>query len=144
MSCAVNRLSSSWPIAWRQVFLVLAIIAVAFKVAVPAGFMTAASAQADEPTFALVLCTAQGAVTIDASGQPFADHEQAPEPRHESPCAFAANAAPVALPNLIDATPVEFTAYVVPALRTARPAATPGRGLAAPPLPARGPPYLLI
>ena len=49
----------------RHVYLTLAMLAVALKVLIPAGFM-AAPAKASELPFAIVLCTSQGMVTVDA------------------------------------------------------------------------------
>lgn len=121
----------------RGVFMTLAALALALKVAIPAGYMTRPAATDDLP-FALVLCTAQGAVAIQPDGQ------GAPEPaaNHASPCLFAGHGAMAPPLGLSIATPVTFVVY-----RAAQPRRlvdlAPGRGLAAPPLPARGPPSLL-
>ncbi|WP_374576845.1 DUF2946 family protein [Phenylobacterium sp.] len=138
----MNRFASTEPNRLRRVWLTLAMLAVALKVMIPAGFMTAGPQEADLP-FALVLCTAQGAVTVDPGDLP-GHSDDAPTERHDSPCAFAGHGAPLSLPNLIDAVRVEFVAYRAPAAVPVRQAVAPGRGLAAPPLPARGPPSLLI
>ena len=121
---------------WRRACMTLAVLALALKVAVPAGFMVEARADAAP---AIVLCTAQGAVTIKAA----IDHHGAPEApvksAHDSPCAFAGHGAAFVAAEPLVVGLVEHAAYAplapVPAVD-----AVPGRGLSAPPLPARGPP----
>ncbi len=128
----------------RHVYLTLATLAVALKILIPPGFM--AGPQVGDLPFALVLCTAQGAVTVAPGDAPagHADHDKAPaDSAHDSPCVFAGHGLNAAPPNLIDVAAVEFVAYPY------RPHAdiadlAPGRGLTGPPLPARGPPSLLI
>lgn len=125
--------------------MVLAALALAIKVMIPAGFMTASPA-ADEIPFALVLCTSQGAVTVqpgDLAASSHGDQGSAPDTAHDSPCAFAGHGAGAPPPNLLDARSVEFVAYRAPAAAQIVHMA-PGRGLSAPPLPARGPPIRLI
>jgi hypothetical protein len=125
--------------------MVLAALALAIKVMIPAGFMTAPRS-ADELPFTLVLCTAQGAVTVqadDLATQTHDDQDSGKRAAHDSPCAFAGHGAGAPPPNLLDARDVEFVAYLAPAAVQVVHRA-PGRGLAAPPLPARGPPALLI
>lgn len=128
----------------RGIFLMLAALALALKVMIPAGFMTA-PAPTDGVPFALVLCTAQGAVVVESdAAQPHdGDQDRGGGAAHDSPCAFAGQAAGAPPPNLLDARAVEFVAYRAPAAVQVVHLA-PGRGLAAPPLPARGPPALLI
>jgi hypothetical protein len=127
---------------WRHVCLSLATLAIALKVLVPAGFM-AAAAPADALPFALVICSGHGPLTV-APGEALTSHQKSPSGKttHDSPCAFAGHGAGAPAPNLIDTVTVEFVAY-----RAAQNAPlvdlAPGRGLAAPPLPARGPPILL-
>lgn len=124
--------------------MMLAALALAIKVMIPAGFMTAPPST-DELPFTLVLCTAQGAVTVqsDDLAAPIHDDQGSGESAaHDSPCAFAGNGAGAPPPNLLDARTVEFVAYRAPAAVQIIHRA-PGRGLAAPPLPARGPPTLL-
>lgn len=128
----------------RHVFLTLAVLAVALKVMIPAGFMAGPSTN-DLP-FALVLCTSQGAMVV-SSGDALpghSDHDKAPaDAAHDSPCAFAGHGIAAAPPVLADAGAVAFIAYdFKPA--PAAPDLAPGRGLTGPPLPARGPPTRLI
>lgn len=128
--------------AWSHACLVLAVLAIGLRVLTPAGFMVAAPTN-DLP-FALVVCTGQGAMTVEP-GEALPDHGgKAPdaERSQDGPCAFAGHAADVQAPNLLDVAPVEFVAYRVPAISLPLDLA-PGRGLAAPPLPARGPPTLV-
>lgn len=127
------------------IFMVLAALALAIKVMIPAGFMTAPPAS-DELPFALVLCTSQGAVTVqpgDLAAPSHDDKGSTPDSAHDSPCAFAGHGAGAPPPNLLDARSVEFVAYRAPAAAQIVHLA-PGRGLSAPPLPARGPPAQLI
>lgn len=126
----------------RGIFLMLAALAVALKVMIPAGFMTRI-ASPDLP-FALVLCTAQGAVTVEP-GQAAPRHDDRGDAAdHDSPCAFAGHATAAPAPSPIATGVIEFVAYRPHLAPTAPIDLTPGRGLAAPPLPARGPPSLLI
>lgn len=116
----------------RGVWMTLATLALVVKIAIPAGFMVA---ETSSSPFPLVLCTAQGAVILD-SGAP-ADHK-APQ-GHEAPCAFTGHGAAFVAPVLVGETLVHAVSY-----ETASPAlaadVSPGRGLVAPPPPARGPP----
>ena len=128
----------------RGVCLTLAALAIALKVLIPAGFMTAAPIN-DLP-FALVLCTGQGAMVI-APGDALPgekDPGMADRETHNTPCVFAGQALGAPAPNLLDVTRVEFVTYTRTSAPVSPVALAPGRGLAAPPLPARGPPSLLI
>ena len=128
----------------RSVCLMLAVIAVALKVAIPVGFM--AAAPANDLPFPLVLCTAQGAMVV-APGAPLPGHddkETGQTKAHDSPCVFAGHGLGAPGPNLLDATHVEFVAYHIQGPSAPAVVLAPGRGLAAPPPPARGPPSLLI
>ncbi|WP_332772775.1 hypothetical protein [Phenylobacterium sp.] len=122
----------------RGIFLMLAALAVALKVMIPAGFMTR-TATNDLP-FALVLCTDQGAVKVELQTAP--DHGDVAD--HDSPCAFAGHTTAAPAPSPIATGVVEFVAYRRHLAPSAPVDLTPGRGLAAPPLPARGPPSLVI
>ncbi|MDB5455346.1 MAG: hypothetical protein JWP92_931 [Caulobacter sp.] len=122
----------------------LAALAVVFKVVIPAGFMTAPAAKNGLP-FALVICTGQGPLVVqpgDAIGH-HDDGDPADRAAHDSPCAFAGQGVAAPPPNLVEVATVDFVAYR-PAVFPSRASTAPGRGLAAPPLPARGPPSLLI
>lgn len=118
-------------------WLMAALLAVALRVLVPQGYM--ADHRNDLP-FALVICTAQGAVAQDASRFP-----QPEAPAHDSrkpaPCAFAGLGA---APPLTCAAPPQPAGFmVIAAPRLSPVAARPGQGLAAPPPPATGPPLLI-
>jgi hypothetical protein len=128
---------------WRQVLLTLAILAVALKVLIPPGFM--AAAPSNDLPFAIVLCTAQGALTI-GPGESLPAHGKSDQPAkssHDSPCVFAGHGLGAPPPTPADLGPAEFVAYRAPVASTP-PGLAPGRGLTGPPLPARGPPSLLI
>ena len=128
---------------WRGVQLALVALALAVKLVIPAGFMVGAP-QAGAG-FPLVLCTSQGTVVIaakDGFGQTHAP-DKAPDDKssHDHPCVFGGHGVATAPALALIATPVEFAHYrLTPAAPT--PTLAPGRGLAAPPLPARGPPLI--
>lgn len=131
--------------AWRHVYLTLAMLAVALKVAIPAGFM-AAPAHAGELPFAIVLCTSQGMVTVDANqalpgaaDKGHADGGHAADQDDHSPCAFAGHGLGAPAPALIDLGLAHPVGYDLDLPQTHESVA-PGRGLSGPPLPARGPP----
>ncbi|MEH0195295.1 DUF2946 family protein [Caulobacter sp. CCNWLY153] len=127
----------------RAVFMTLAALAVALKVLIPAGFMTAPEPRNGLP-FALVLCTGQGAKVV-APGERLDHKKGSDEKPANAPCAFAAlGVAMGAPPADLAVAPVEFVAYAAQPQPTRVVHLAPGRGLAAPPLPARGPPSLLI
>ena len=122
----------------RHVWLTMATLAIAFKIIIPPGFM-AGPPTSDLP-FALVLCTAQGAmIATDTDGH---DTDKAPTSA-DAPCLFAGLAAAPPPPVLTDPGAIEFVAYDFRPQAVA-PDLTPGRGRPAPPLPARGPPTQLI
>lgn len=126
------------PIA-RDAFLVLATLAIALKIMLPAGFMPGATPVHGLP-FALVLCTAEGAKVV----QPGESHKTSDEPAsatHDQPCPFAVQGAAVPPPTVATLGQTLAVAYVetpVPPVRTL----APGRGLAAPPPPKTGPPSI--
>jgi hypothetical protein len=125
--------------AWvRGLALSLAVMAITLKIMIPAGFMAGPSSLGSAP---LVLCTAQGMMLVDPSDLPSQDPTN-PAPGKSSsdvPCAFAGHGVSGLIANTLATGAVETVAYLA-----ARPLATqnvtPGRGLAAPPPPARGPP----
>lgn len=126
------------PIA-RDAFLVLATLAIALKIMLPAGFMPGATPVNGLP-FALVLCTADGAKVV----QPGEAHKTSDEPAgatHDQPCPFAAQGALVPPPTVASVGETLAVAYVEAPVPLARSIA-PGRGLAAPPPPKTGPPSI--
>jgi len=127
----------------RETFLVLATLAIVLKILIPAGFMTAPEPRNGLP-FALVLCTGQGLMVAEP-GAPLGEKHGSPADRagHDTPCPFAAQATPAPPPSDLIIARVEFVTFQ-PAPPVKRVHLAPGRGLAAPPLPARGPPSLLI
>lgn len=133
------------PRVWRHVYLTLAALAVALKVMIPPGFMP--GTPSNDLPFAIVLCTAQGAVTVESGGALPGEHggsgEAPTKSAHDSPCAFAGHGVGAPLPDLHEVGQAQFVTYqaLFPSLS---PDLAPDRGLAGPPLPARGPPVLLI
>ncbi|PHY22442.1 hypothetical protein CSW59_01250 [Caulobacter sp. BP25] len=125
--------------------MTLAALAVALKVMIPAGFMTAPDSRNGLP-FALVLCTGDGAKLVQP-GEALAGHQDksggADNSAHDTPCPFAGHGAGAPPPSAVTVAKVAFVAYapIAPSRVTHL---APGRGLAAPPLPARGPPSQLI
>jgi hypothetical protein len=113
------------------------VLALALKVLIPAGFMVARG-DAGLPV-PLVICTAQGTTTIDGRrighdgdpSKPMADDQV---------CAFAGHAGGAAAPEPQASATITLIAYTAAAEPFATSGVAPGRGLAAPPLPARGPP----
>lgn len=122
---------------WRGIALILATLALSLKIMIPAGFMTSAASP-----FQLVLCSSQGIVAVDGDQIPL-DHQDPIQASHDKPCAFSGHGAAFAPPVLLELTSAAFEGYAA-----ARPephvSVAPGRGLAAPPPPSRGPPSLLI
>lgn len=139
---SVGRIGTVRDTPWRSLCAVLALCAILAKAAIPAGFMV--DARATGLGIPLVICTAQGAVTLGADP---------PLPAHETPdkaqagdglCIFAGGAAGALAPQVAAPAPVAYADWTAP--QPPLPVdLMPGRGLAAPPpLPARGPPTLRL
>jgi len=111
----------------------LALLALAVRLAVPQGFMV--SSQASGPS--IVVCTGHGPLQLDRLG----DHKAPAEKSKADPtCAFAGAIAPtLPIGSTIPRQAVAFD-RIVPGAASEQ---TPGRGLAAPPPPAIGPPQLV-
>jgi len=131
--------------AWlpeRGVFVALALLALALKVMIPPGTMIAQPSQG--AGFPLVLCTAQGPLIVDSATQPGAVSATKEKPAnkspHDAPCLFAGHGAAAPIPDLRAFEPVEMVTFEEAAQSGAPSPVTPGRGLAAPPPPPRGPP----
>ena len=143
-SAAVTRRDSAFGHAWRHVFLTLAALTLALKVLVPTGMMVSTQPRNELP-IAIVLCTAQGAISIEP-GAPLSkhgDHDQGDEAKHDAPCVFAGHGVGAEATAAGDIGRAEFAAYAAVAPVPAQ-AVSPGRGVSGPPLPARGPPAQLI
>jgi hypothetical protein len=140
MNRAVIRARHRRPGLARRLFPALALLALAVRILVPQGFMVA-SAEAPS-AFPLVICTSQGVIQAG----PLAPLHKAPDGKtsaHDAPCAFAGHT-PAPAPDLFTAERVSFAAdHAAPSTPVRRDLA-PGRGLTAPPLPARGPPQLIL
>ena len=111
------------------------------RVIVPSGFMIAPAAAGAVPM--VVICTGQGSMTVPMAalaGQhdPQTDHDQHQDKANEHPCAFAAASAAVDLTAMLH--PAGPVSVATGNIANIRPAAQPGRGLAAPPPPKTGPP----
>jgi Protein of unknown function (DUF2946) len=139
----------------KRVMLCCALLAMAFKAFIPAGFMLA-PAQHDQ-LIAVVICTGDGTQTffMDKQGQIHQDRQSAQgeqkdkghDKDHEGskndhPCAFAGQGG-FALAQMVPLQSQASIAYVpeAPSVKIADQA--PGRGLAAPPPPATASPILI-
>lgn len=141
-------------LAYRRCFLALAVMALAVRALVPAGWMTMPSA---DGTVRLTICTGTGPIAATpamahevramsdmgsgmGSGMgPAPPHHGDDAPTHpDHPCAFTGGVLAAALPVLIQppAPPPVATAIRLAATRDL----AVGRGLAAPPPPPTGPP----
>jgi hypothetical protein len=116
---------------WRSVSLTLVIFALAMKVLAPPGFMVAGNVGA----VPLVICTGHGPLVLGGHGEQKAPVHKA----SDAPCAFAGSSTPPT-PSVAAsiAEPIAIVTDPIVGLQGARRA--PGRGLAAPPPPPRGPP----
>jgi hypothetical protein len=123
---------------WRRLLPALAVFALAVRILVPQGFMVAPH---ETPgAFPLVICTSQGAVDLGATGGHAPDGKAA---GHHAPCVFAGHAAAPA-PGLLAVARAVYAVHQPITSASVRRDLAPGRGLSAPPLPARGPPARLI
>lgn len=122
---------------WRGVALTLAAMAVVLKVLIPSGYMV--DTRPGAPA-GLVICTGHGALVLGGK-----DGSKAPAQKSsDAPCAFSGVAAPPLLPTLVAAI-AEPHVFVIQPSDGPQPAdLSPGRGLAAPPPPALGPPQVSI
>jgi hypothetical protein len=120
---------------WRGVFVTLAFFALLMKVAAPPGFMIAAPGS--NAGFPLVICTGHGPLSQTPADSKGGERKT----KSDAPCAFAGHAAP---PTPSVRAEILASAFVQTPQRSPRRFdLTPGRGLAAPPPPAQGPPVLL-
>lgn len=130
MQGALRRLTADW----RGRGLALGLIALALQVLVPAGYMVADGPQGP----ALVVCTGHGPLLAASDlGHP----GKAPASRPDMPCAFAGHGA--LAPPATAATPRLAQVSYAPAPAAGLWDLAPGRGLAAPPPPAQGPPHAI-
>jgi hypothetical protein len=113
----------------------LAFLALAFSIVVPPGFMTV-----DQPAgrgFSIVICTGHGPLQLD----PAPDHKvPSGKSKAGAACPFAANITPPLPPTFAIGVREAPFGVVASAAISNR---APGRGLAAPPPPATGPPVLI-
>jgi len=140
--------SASASLSWlKKLHLLVGMLAIAIKVAIPVGYMVAPQALAAGLT-PIVLCTSDGNVTafMDEGGQIVThgdealanDHQGLPSDHEGSKCAFAGQGVPLAAPQAASMA-VQFEGAVSPT--AIQPSfVAPGLGLAAPPPPKTGPP----
>lgn len=117
----------------RRLAALVAMLALILQVFVPAGFMVSATPGGP----AIVICTGHGPLLLDTGdhGQP----TKAPASK-SGVCAFAGHGGAPLAPAPLALTGVRFEAFVPTFI--ARAHVFPGRGLAAPPPPAIGPPII--
>ena len=125
-----------WRKASRRALFALAFVALLFNVLAPPGYMLADDATVQP--FAVVLCTAQGPVAVT----PAQGHAPAHKSSSDMPCAFAGHGVGAAPPVPVVVGLADFANYRSAVVLAAADLA-PGRGLAAPPPPSRGPPIRL-
>jgi len=124
---------------WGAGVWALVALAVALRLTVLPGYMI----QATPHAVTVVLCTANGAVsqTVDGEGMASSPDDQKDERSGKSPvCAFSMAGAALAAPDVrivAAAPPLAGPTLSPPTTSTA-----PGRGLAAPPPPSTGPPFI--
>jgi hypothetical protein len=123
--------------------LAIALVAVAIRLIVPAGYMAG-----DGGGPPIVLCAAEDLMVSPASqalpGSPdgqSGDGDHSTPSGGDHPCAFAGVASPITTPSSNLAAPVIWTAARTQSSSTDY--AFPGRGLAAPPPPQTGPPLTI-
>lgn len=126
----------------RDAFMVLATLAIALKIMIPAGFMPGADQGAGLP-FALVLCTSDGVKVVDQLPTSHQTDEHGGKSAHDAPCPFAAQGAATPPPAMGPIAEVQRVGHAEPLTPLAR-VVSPGRGLAAPPPLPTGPPVDLI
>lgn len=130
----------------KQASLLLAMLAIAVKVLIPAGYMLSAQVgPGGSPT--MVICTGHGefVVAVDANGKPSAPDPSKPgdgkSKAGDHPCTFAsasvAHAAPAAFAIV---APIRLAWLPPPPRLTTQ---RPGLGLAAPPPYTTGPPSII-
>ena len=124
---------------WSSVARTLAVLALLFQVFLPQGLMIAS--QGDKAV--ITICTGHGPMQVQAPDDASSKKAPAGKTSSDTPCAFAGHAPPVPVPV---AAPLAEPAPQLSAEASPRFASTPapGRGLAAPPPPSRGPPVSLI
>lgn len=122
----------------RSIAAMLVLLALAARVAIPAGWMPSA-----DKAFALTVCTGMDTQTVwlDKQGSLHKEDPSKGKAVDHAPCAFSGAAAALDLPAAAAIAAINWTA-IVP-LPVARLTVSVGHGLAAPPPPATGPPILV-
>ena len=131
----MTSLRSSWIDALRRAPLAAALMALALQLMFPSGFMIAEPGQGHGVP--IVICTVQGQMTVDWDSLTGGHPKKAPA-QSMAGCPFAGHAVASSppMPQAV-AEPVAFIRMA----EASRPYIVfPGRGLAAPPPPAIGPP----
>lgn len=124
-----------------------ALLAVLVRVLVPAGYMVAEAGTPDGRYLVVQMCDAHGDASqvIDLDTGKIVEKSKSPgksEGKGEGSSCMFAMATPMASPPPAQAEPVVF-GTTVDAHLVSKPDVVPGRGIAAPPPPATGPPSLI-
>lgn len=128
---------------WCHVCLTLAALALILKIAVPPGYMLTSTSASP---LSMVICTGQGPLVVNVPQSANGDQGHVPSPAdkssHDAPCAWAGHGVASPPPSLAT---LAVSAFAPAAIEDILPAVAPapGRGLLAPPPPARGPPQLI-
>jgi len=121
-----------------------ALLALVVRALIPAGYMVAEASTAEGRYLVVQMCDGHGASqVIDLDTGKLVKKSKTPgtsDSQNDAPCVFAMAAA-VSLP-LLAAEPV-LLRHSIPAERVSISDVRPGRGIAAPPPPATGPPSLI-
>ena len=122
----------------RALVALLLAVLLAGRLVVPTGWMPV---RTDSGGFSIMLCSGTGPTEgwIDSAGQLHKGHKPAGQSESKDPCPFGAITAALTLPVVAALAPLAPLALAVPALPLRTVAV--GRGLAAPPPPATGPPH---
>ncbi|MDE2356713.1 MAG: hypothetical protein KGL69_08155 [Alphaproteobacteria bacterium] len=109
------------------------------QAAIPPGFMLASGGATPTGAPSIVICTGHGPLSYapDAPNP----HRKTPRPSPSQTCPFAGHAGASLVPDLPAPQPITFARFAP--LTPDGHCLAPGRGLAAPPPPATGPPSLL-
>lgn len=124
-----------------------ALLALLVRALVPAGYMVAEASTPDGRYLVVQMCDAHGgaAQVIDLDTGKIVEKSKSPgksEGKGEGSSCMFAMATPMASPPPVQAEPIVF-GTTIDAHLVSKPDVVPGRGIAAPPPPATGPPSLI-
>ncbi len=118
----------------RRFAVLLVVLSLAMKLAMPSGWMPG------DKAFQLTLCTGIETVWMDGNGNLHDRKPQDSDEQEQKPCAFSGT---LAFAGSANSAPGFERVYHVATKREPATAGAMGRGLAAPPPPQTGPPFLI-